>query len=183
MKTPYEQAAKIVEFEARLDGNGNIRLFPLDSDDGGGAYEYAGINSRYHPEALKNIVVLVNKKQHEVARKEATHYIAGYTQKTAELSSVPAMQFALRDTAFNRGPAGAVKTLQMALGVAVDGVAGPKTKAALKAAEANPSDFLSKFRAARERYEREVVGYRKKYWDGLVNRWDKQLKASLQALE
>lgn len=72
--------------------------------------------------------------------------------------------------------------MQMAIGVSADGKVGPKTLAALKAAESNPRDFLLRFRGAREDYEMKVAGYRKNFWAGLTSRWDKQLKDSLAAL-
>jgi lysozyme family protein len=44
---------------------------------------------------------------------------------------VPEIEAYLRDSAFNRGPGGAAKILQMALGVTVDGGVGPETLGAL----------------------------------------------------
>jgi peptidoglycan hydrolase-like protein with peptidoglycan-binding domain len=84
----------------------------------------------------------------------------------------------LRDSVFNRGHAGGAKILQMALGVEPDGVVGARTRAVLAVAEQNPSELLDDLRAARERYEREVVGRdeRSKPWKGLVNRWNNALK-------
>ena len=38
--------------------------------------------------------------------------------------------------------------------------------------------MLTALRAAREDYEREVVGFRANFWRGLVNRWDKALVAA-----
>ncbi len=88
---------------------------------------------------------------------------------------MPAIEFYLRDCAFNRGLGGAAHIAQRALGVTDDGVVGSITKAALATAEQDAAGFLSKLRAAREDYEREVVGVRRNLWQGLVNRWNNAL--------
>jgi hypothetical protein len=98
------------------------------------------------------------------------------------LSVVPAVQFALRDAAFNRGPSGAVKILQDALGLPADGIVGPKTKEALQGAERDPKKLLSDLRGARERYERRTRDESSKFWAGLSNRWDRQHADSLTML-
>ena len=90
------------------------------------------------------------------------------------LSTVPAVQFALRDAAFNRGPTGSVKILQDALGLPADGIAGPATKAALRDSEKDSTALLSGLRAARERYERRTRDESSPFWKGLVNRWERQ---------
>ena len=92
------------------------------------------------------------------------------------------MQFALRDSAFNRGPTGAVKILQDALGLPADGIAGPKTKEALYEAEQNPEQMLGDLRASRERYERRTRDESSKFWAGLSNRWDRQHADSISML-
>jgi lysozyme family protein len=97
-----------------------------------------------------------------------------YTDPVAMLSEVPAVQFALRDMAFNRGPTGAVKILQDALGLPADGIAGPKTKEALHEAEHDPVQLLANLRASRERYERRTRDESSPFWKGLSNRWDRQ---------
>ena len=63
----------------------------------------------------------------------------------------------------------------MALGVRVDGDVGPITLGAGEQARA--AALLPQMRAARERYEREVVGRdeRSRFWRGLVNRWNNAL--------
>ena len=63
----------------------------------------------------------------------------------------------------------------MALGVPVDGDMGPITMDADQQARA--AALLPQMRAARERYEREVVGRdeRSRFWRGLGNRWNNAL--------
>jgi murein L,D-transpeptidase YcbB/YkuD len=174
-----EQARKIVDYEARRDAKGHLKVYHLPSGDGGGSREVAGINDRYHPEALDRIELLLSEERYEEAEDAAAAHIEEYTNPVAMLSSVPAIQFALRDAAFNRGPTGAIRILQGALGLPVDGVAGPNTRAALAEAEKNPEAFLHEFRAARERYERRTRDESSQFWAGLSNRWDQQLADSL----
>ena len=180
--TPQQQARRIVDYEARRDAEGNLNVYHLPSGDGGGEREVAGINDRYHPEALDLIEKLIAEGRHEEAEDAAADHIRKYTDSVAMLSEVPAIQFALRDAAFNRGPTGAVKILQDALGLPADGIAGPRTKEALQQAEGDPSMLLSAIREARERYERRTHDESSKFWSGLVHRWDRQHADSLSML-
>ena len=59
----------------------------------------------------------------------------------------PAVRYAVFDAAVNSGPAQSVRWLQRALGVADDGVLGPKTLAAAK--EANPDALRARLVAQR----------------------------------
>jgi lysozyme family protein len=79
------------------------------------------------------------------------------------------------------GITGAAKIFQRALGVKVDGSVGPVTLMA--SAKADPEVLLSQLRDAREWYERHEVGYRARFWRGLVNRWDKAYEASKEFLK
>lgn len=180
--TPHEQALQIVNYEARRDGAGHLKVYHLPSGDGGGEREIAGINDRYHPEALDLIEKLIADGKYEEGEDAAASHIEQYTNPAAMLSEVPAVQFALRDAAFNRGPTGAVRILQDALGLPVDGVAGPKTKEALQEAEKNPMDLLESLRSAREGYERRTRNESSPFWKGLANRWDRQHADSVSML-
>jgi hypothetical protein len=180
--TPHEQARRIVDYEARRDARGHLKVYNLPSGDGGGEREVAGINDRYHPEALARIERLLADGKYEEAEDAAADHIRCYTDPVAMLSVVPAVQFALRDAAFNRGPSGAVKILQDALGLPADGIVGPKTKEALQGAERDPKKLLSDLRGARERYERRTRDESSKFWAGLSSRWDRQHADSLSML-
>jgi hypothetical protein len=71
-----------------------------------------------------------------------------------------------------------LRILQLALKVPDDGRFGPITKSALTAALKHPGALLQSLRTARESYEIRVappVGARAKFWQGLVNRWNKAL--------
>lgn len=174
-----EMVQHIVNFEARRDSRGKIIVYMLPKGDGGGRYEVAGINERYHPAEAARLRRLVEAGRPEEAEAEAVKYIAGKTDYPANAASRNSIKFLLRDIAWNRGPTGAVRTLQIALGVQADGKIGPQTRAALKAAEQEPRQLVLDIRSAREAYERSRGrDETSKFWQGLVNRWD---KASRQA--
>lgn len=167
----------IVDCEARRDAKGNLKIYTLPKADGGGTYEIAGINDRYHPEAAKHLAELIKRGFPQDAEIRARNYILEYTDVVSGWHPSSAVEAYLRDTAFNRGPGGAAKILQRALGVKIDGGVGPITKAA--AAKVPAAKLLLDLRKARESYELAIappVGARKKFWKGLQSRWDKALK-------
>ncbi|MEM1293732.1 MAG: N-acetylmuramoyl-L-alanine amidase [Verrucomicrobiota bacterium] len=170
---------QIVDWEARRDSNGNIQIYTLPSNDGGGKYEVAGINDRYHKETVDKLVSLINAGQYKKAEEAAALHIANYTDKVTDWVKNPGVEAFLRDSAFNRGPTGSARILQIALGVTADGKVGPKTKSAIKILEKDPVDLLQRLRDARESYERRYMGYRANFWKGLVNRWNKAHAFSL----
>lgn len=167
----------IVACEARVDANGNLRIYNLPKGDGGGRYEIAGINDKYHPQAALALATLIRQGKHDDARDLAVRYILEYTDVVIGWHPSIAVEAYLRDSAFNRGPGGAARILQRALGVMIDGDAGPITKAA--AAKVPAAKMLLDLRKARESYELAIappVGARQKFWKGLQARWDKALK-------
>lgn len=180
--SPLEQARRIVDYEARRDAAGHLKVYHLPSGDGGGEREVAGINDRYHPEILDQIERLLAEEKYAEAEDLVAEHIRHYTDPVAMLSGVPSVQFALRDAAFNRGPTGAVKILQDALGLPADGIAGPNTKAALREAEKDPAALITKIRQSRECYERRKRDESSPLWKGLANRWDRQHADSLAML-
>ena len=170
-----KMAESIVNFEARRDTQGHLRVYILPAGDGGGRYEVAGINDRYHPQEAAKLRQLIDAGRFDEAEDYAAEVIAEYTDVVAKWTTVPEIEAYLRDCAFNRGPGGAAKILQIALGVKVDGGVGPETLGALRKAEKDPAKLLAKLRVAREQYELRVAGRREKFWKGLVNRWDNSL--------
>ena len=165
----------IVSVEARRDASGNLRVYPLPKADGGGTFEVAGINDRYHPIQARILRELVESKRFAQAEAFIREHLAEYTDIVTAWSKLPAIEAFLRDSAFNRGPKGALRILQRAVNVADDGKWGPITRAAVKAAEADPRALLHSLRHAREAYERRIappVGARAKFWKGLQNRWN-----------
>ena len=176
MSTPEQRkkmGAHIVDFEARRDENGRVRVYKLPVEDGGGAYEVAGINDKYQPETAARLRSLVEAGKQQQAEEEAADYIIQYTDRVADWTQSAAVECYLRDSAFNRGAGGAAKILQIAVGVGVDGGVGPITKEAVAEAEKNPGALLDSLRAARETYERDHIGFREIFWQGLTNRWNK----------
>lgn len=167
----------IVNCEARRDAKGRIAIYQLPNGDGGGTYEIAGINDRYHPHTAEHLRELITNGKQDVAENLAVEYVCSYTDLVATWTRWTCVEAFLRDCAFNRGPGGAAKIFQIALGVEVDGHVGPKTLAAEHALDDRRA-FLKQLHKARETYELQIappVGSRKKFWSGLVNRWDKAL--------
>jgi lysozyme family protein len=71
------------------------------------------------------------------------------------------------DEAVNQGPGRAVCTLQMALGVKVDGQFGPLTRGAL--AGADPAPLIASMAAARNTYYRSLANF-PRFGQGWLNR-------------
>ena len=181
MSTPEQRLAmakSIIDFEARRDSKGRLVVYKLRKEDGGGRYEVAGINERYNKEVCDRLVALIEAGEHAKAEALALEYIASKTDVVVTWTRSSPVESYLRDSAFNRGQAGAAMILQKALGVAIDGVVGPKTRAVMAVAEQNPEQLLDDLRAAREWYERNKAkrDERSVFWKGLVNRWNKALK-------
>jgi lysozyme family protein len=163
----------ILGFEARRDSQGRLAVYRLPANDGGGTYEVAGINDRYHPAEAAQLRSLILAGRFDEAEASAVEYILKYTDAAAGWTTNAGVEFFLRDCIFNRGPTGAAKILQIALGVGVDGAVGGETRNALSKIEPDP--LLEKLRAARERYEDMVAPGRPNLRAGLVNRWNKAL--------
>jgi lysozyme family protein len=163
----------ILSFEARRDAQGRLAVYKLPANDGGGSYEVAGINDRYHPEQASHLRSLIQAGQFAEAEASAVEYMVKYTDAAAGWTTNAGVEFYLRDCVFNRGPGGAAKILQIALGVGVDGSVGRETRDALS--KAVPGELLDKLRAAREHYEDQVAPGRPNLRQGLINRWDKAL--------
>lgn len=173
MSTPIQRrdmAQAIVDFEARRDNKGHLVVYNLPANDGGGRFEVAGINERYNPAALNQIRTLLQAGYYAEAEAFAVEFVAKYTDVAATWTNIPAIESYLRDCVFNRGARGAARILQRAVKVDDDGAVGPATKAAMS--RVRPQELLVNLRAAREQYERVVVGYRANFWNGLVNRWN-----------
>jgi hypothetical protein len=181
----------ILKEEARRDASGRLAVYRLPAGDGGGSFEVAGINDKYHPAEANALRSLIAQGRHAEAELRALGYIAEYVAGPAGWSNRPGPALFIADTAFNRGAGGAAWVLQAALGfsgAALDGAYGPKTAAALREAEGAPRQLVHNLRAARERYERTPVprfgkGARDEsspFWRGLAARWDRCLVEALK---
>lgn len=172
----------IVNAEKRTDRQGRIRVYLLPAADGGGTYEIAGINDRFDLRMAEHLRNLIELKQYTQAELDAAQYILGNTDIVQAWTTHPALEVYLRDTCFNRGPTGAAKVLQLALGhahtgIEIDGHIGPITLGYAHAMT-DPQEFLGFLRSAREIYERRIappIGKRAAFWPGLVNRWNNAL--------
>jgi hypothetical protein len=179
---------EIIAFEGRFDKDGKLLVYKLPAGDGGGNYEIAGINERYHPSKAKQLKDLIEMGQHGRAKAEAADYIIAYTDPVLKFfpspeyaESSPHIEFLLRDTAFNRGAKGAATVLQLALGVPTDGIVGEKTKAMFKMRlDEDKAALARSITKARETYERTSYPWKtgkrdesSKFWKGLASRWDK----------
>jgi lysozyme family protein len=187
MSTPEERlriAESILNFEARRDKQGRLQVYKLPPGDGGGAFEVAGINERYHPQEAQHLADLISAGRYDEAEAAAREIIATYTDFVTRWTSSTAVESYLRDCGFNRGPRGAARILQRAIGVDDDGVVGQKTLATVAAQEQQPVALLKAMRRAREQYERDVAhrDETSKFWKGLVNRWNNALNFALTFL-
>jgi len=177
------------QFEGRYK-NGKLQVYMLPAGDGGGAFEVAGINDRYHATKANILRELIEAGAHDKAEEEAAAYIVEYTRPVLKFFPVsnsaeqnPAIEFVLRDCAFNRGAKGSATILQIALGMSdIDGVVGPATRAefAKQLNELGSQQVLGKITKARETYERTSYEWKRsardeksKFWSGLSNRWKK----------
>jgi hypothetical protein len=185
--TRLEMAQQILDLEARRDQQGRLLVYQIPPGDGGGSFEVAGINDRYHPAMALRLMTLIQEGHHRDAEALARGYIAEVTDVAAGWTRSAPVEFFLRDCIFNRGATGAARILQSAVGVEIDGIVGPKTRRSLDGllAAYGPGGVLQALRRARETHERLVVGRdeRSKFWRGLVNRWDKVLAMSLSLVE
>ena len=164
----FQMAQWIVNQEARRDAQGRLKVYNLPANDGGGRFEVAGINERYNTSQCLKLVAMLGAGQYAAAEHEAVLFIASQTDAAAKWTSLPAAELFLRDTIFNRGLGGAIKILQMALGV----VARSQIATAVLQAEQNPRHFIESLRDAREQYEWKFIGRRANLVAGLINRWN-----------
>lgn len=179
----HSMAKHILDFEARRDHAGHLMVYMLPANDGGGRYEVAGINEKYDGPMAAKLKAMVERGQFDAAETEAENYILQNTNPATSWTTNAGVESYLRDCVFNRGAKGAARILQHACGVSStwhdkddDGQIGPKSRGAIAAIA--PADLLTKLRAAREAYERNIVGYRANFWNGLVSRWDKSLEVA-----
>jgi len=54
-------------------------VYQIPAGDGGGKYEVAGINDRYHPAEVDLLVALIRAGKQQEAEGRAVEFIGGYT--------------------------------------------------------------------------------------------------------
>lgn len=143
-----------------------------------GRPEIAGITQKDHPKKYAELKVLLDAGQTALLTASVVEYYLSYTAPAQNWTDRAGVEFFLRDCILNRGPTGAAKILQMAVGVTIDGQIGPTSRGALAALA--PDAAIDKLRAARERYEDIAYPSRRSsnQWQGMLNRWN---KAQVQA--
>lgn len=120
-------------FLQRPDIEGGARLVN-DPDDPGGATKW-GISKRAYPE--EDIPNMTEARAKELFRRD-------YWDKCRCEWLPPELAMAVADAAFNQGPSTAIRELQAALKVTVDGVVGAQTVAAAQRVGADGvNEFLS----------------------------------------
>lgn len=179
----------IFKQEARYDARGNLAVYKLDKADGGGAYEVAGINSKYHPEQAARLKSLVNKGQYELAGKEAEQYIEDYTSPVSGWFEEIGVEdkraeYILRSMYFNGGEKGALQVLQRAVGAPRTGRWDDATKSALKMyMEQNDEDkLLEDLDASRRKFYAAVVRNhpeKAKFMKGWMNRSNREFAIAM----
>lgn len=104
--------AVILGYEARRDSQGRLAVYQLPANDGGGTYDLAGINDRYHPQQAAHLRDLISAGKYAEAEASAVENMVKYTDAAAGWSTNAGVEFFLRDCVFNRGPMRAAKILQ-----------------------------------------------------------------------
>ena len=184
-------ANHILDVEARRDSKGRLEIYPLPEGDGGGTFEVAGINDRYHPEAAKDLAALISTGQYDEAEEYASDYLFCYTHRVNEWHPDEIIEGYLRSCAFNRGDGGAAWMFQYALKYGfypslykgkMDWKVGKNTRAGARKAKTDTEKdtLLAAIHAARVIYERTSVpglkrAFRKedsKFWHGLFRRFN-----------
>ena len=176
----------IIASEIRRDRQGNISVYKLPAGDGGGAYEVAGINERYHPKEAAKLKTMIEQGKYDEAEKEVGDYIIQYTDEVRKWlpeGFYPATEMILRDTAFNAGPGGSAKVMQMAFALTVDGIVGTKSKAAIAAnlKENGDDDTALRIHGARWEYmhgKSQNPG-KAQFWKGWRNRMTRCIQDAL----
>lgn len=168
---PTDPAEFTFGVEARRDKQGRLRVYSPPSGDGGGAFEIAGITSRYQPKEAARLRQLVESGQSDVAEAEAKEFYRRRAAPFTRFTENKGVQFQVSDIVHHRGEGGLRRVLQRAT------MSDSKDYGELIAELNNMSDPLDAINAARQDYEWEEVergrAERKKFRQGLQNRFNK----------
>lgn len=167
----------IFNVEARRDKNGNLTVYTPPKADGGGAYEVAGINAKYHPAKAARLKHLIESGNPEQAEKEAKQYYIHYTQPAGDTLTIqgvnsPAAELMLRDIYFNMGSDGMQRVLHRAFG---------NQPIATYLRTHNEQDLLQRIYTARAGYYEAIIRSnpsKKIFRNGWLNRNNKILAAA-----
>jgi hypothetical protein len=118
----FDMYQALMGFEARRDSAGRIAVYSLPSGDGGGDYEVAGINQKYHPqEAAKLKAMVESGSSNEDIENEIMAYYKSFTQQGVDLinsaTQSQGIELFMRDSTLNHGLRGTINVLSRALGI------------------------------------------------------------------
>lgn len=165
--------------EARRDKNGNLAVYYLPKGDGGGRFEVAGINERFHPAEAIKLKGLIEAGKYKEAEEEAKRYIIKFTNPVTKLLRLdqgrtysPGVEYIMRDLFLNSGEGGATTVLNRALSLP-DKASQEQRRRALEAYEGDDYDLLNLIRKEREKYYRGIARKnpnKRQFLNGWLNR-------------
>lgn len=140
----------VLEHETEYNKDGSVKV-ERDEHDPGGTTKF-GIDQRSHPSV--NVAALSVAAAKQI-------YLNGEWTQCSCANLKPGFDLAVFDTAVNIGAGRAIKLLQRAANVTVDGFIGPKTVAAVNAAAL---DKLSEYINLREAYYKALPATLRKFF-------------------
>jgi len=176
----FDPADFVFNSEARRDSQGRLRVYQPPSGDGGGAYEIAGITTKYQPKEATKLRSLIDSGRTDEAESMAKEFYRKRASPFLSHTDNPGLQLQITDSVHHRGEGGLRRILQRATG------SDSKSYAALIGELSQSPDPLGSFHEARQAYEWEEVdrgrASRKKFRQGLRNRFNKADAAARQLL-
>lgn len=121
----FDMYRTILREEARRGKDGKLKVHKLPAADGGGAYEVAGINVKYHPEEARKLKAMIESgAPDEAVEQEVMSYYKSYTQFGHDMISPytksKGLELFIRDCSLNHSPKGVRWILRNAVGVGSD---------------------------------------------------------------
>lgn len=147
-------------FEVVIGHEGDLSDDPRDP---GGLTRY-GISKRAHPTVDVRNLTLAQAKQIYLAR----YWLPLHADAMPEAVAVQVF-----DAAVNHGIKPAVRMMQRALGVTVDGIIGPQTLAAMTTTD--DARFVARFAAERLMYYTDLAG-----WEAFGRGWTRRVASNLR---
>lgn len=146
--------------EARRDKSGRIAVYYPSQADGGGAYEVAGINQKYHPKMAAKLKAMVESgATNEEIEAEVMAYYKAYTQQGADLVSIATqskgIELFVRDCTLNHGLEGTGRVIRRALGLGKDDNITPAI-----------TDFITRY--GEQRFLEALVQGRASYYAAII---------------
>lgn len=178
----------LITAEARRDKNGNLIVYYPPNGDGGGSFEVAGINVRFHPEEATKLKGLIEAGKYAEAEEEAKRYIIKFTNPVTKLINLDqgrvfstGVEYMMRDLYLNSGEGGATTVLNRSLGLPAK-ASQEQRRRALEAFDGDDVDLLNNLRKAREKYYQGIAANnpsKKKFLRGWMNRLNQAYARSI----